>query len=217
MINLFFKILDWIFPKTCSGCKTLIEKGFLCPSCYEKIKINNDKPLIIVENIEVYSATSYANPISNLIKGLKYNHKKKNSKFLAKILYNYISKNNINFQNYEIIPVPLHKKRLKKRNYNHMSLIAKEFSKLSELPINENLVKRTKNTKPQHNLNPTERRKNLKNAFELNLKAYTGKPLLIIDDIYTTGSTINEVITCLKQHQVNNISVLILSNPKLQS
>ncbi|MEI7475076.1 MAG: phosphoribosyltransferase family protein [bacterium] len=214
MINLFSKILNWIYPKKCLTCKKFIEHDFLCDECLKKINYNSPKPIKIVLDIKVYSACLYIRPINNLIKALKYKGKTKTTKLIAQILYEYLQKTELNLENTELIPVPLHKKRQKHRSFNHMELIAKELSILTSCPINNKLVKRIKNTKPQHELSTEQRSENLKNAFKVEKKNYNGKTIIILDDIFTSGATVSEIIKELKNQEIDNIITVVLSNPK---
>lgn len=91
------------------------------------------------------------------------------------------------------IPVPIHKTKLKKRGYNQSELIAKELTKLTSIPTYSGLITRVKKTIPLKNLSPTERQNNLKRAFKVVDNGVKLKTIVIIDDIYTTGSTIDEI------------------------
>lgn len=95
--------------------------------------------------------------------------------------------------------VPLEKKRLKSRGYNQAEVLAKELSQILEIPlIVDNLVK-TRKTLPQAKLSAKERGENVKNAFSVkNPAEIIGKKIFLIDDVYTTGSTMEECATVLK-------------------
>ena len=94
-----------------------------------------------------------------------------------------------------------------------MELVCEEFSKLSGFSCNFELIKRVKDTKPQYRLNKKERMLNLHEAFEVNKDCYTGKELLIMDDICTTGSTFEEMIITLKAEGINNITCMATATP----
>lgn len=217
MINLLSKILSWIFPKACLGCKKNIDYGFLCSACIEKINYNSFVQYKIISGIKVYSVSLYAFPVTNLIKALKYKGKQKTAVFIANLIYEYMLKTEIINIDLEIVPVPLHKKRQKSRSYNHMYLIAKELSLLSGFSVNDKLIKRVKNTKPQFELSASARADNLKEAFNVDKKFYNNKTILIIDDILTSGATISEMINSLKIKEIDKIIVIVLANPKKYS
>lgn len=109
-----------------------------------------------------------------------------------------------------IVPVPLHRKKQKKRGYNQAEILAKEIGFRVGIPVDTTLVKRKKNTVPQKEFTRKERKKNLKNAFEVTGKV-EGKRVLIIDDIYTTGSTIDSISILLKKAGAEKTYFLTIS------
>lgn len=111
----------------------------------------------------------------------------------------------------EIIPIPLHKAKQRKRGFNQALLIAKELSILSGIPVNENAVFRIRNTKPQKILNPMERNRNLKGAFGVKKTWEVKNKVLLIDDIYTTGSTMDRVAKVLKKAGTQKVYFLTIS------
>ena len=126
------------------------------------------------------------------------------AKTLAGILVEHlvISGKNTNeiWQNSVLIPVPLDKKKLKSRGYNQSEELAKELSEVLQIPmISDNLIK-IKNTKPQMELKKEEREKNLGKAFKIkNSQTLLGKKIFLVDDVYTTGSTMDECAKTLKE------------------
>ena len=99
------------------------------------------------------------------------------------------------------VPIPIYRKRKNTRGFNQAALIAKEFSKRSGIPMDEDILYRAKATSPMKGLGPAERRANISGAFALRnhrADAVSGKSILLIDDIYTTGVTIDEAATVLK-------------------
>ena len=107
--------------------------------------------------------------------------------------------------------VPLHKKRMRKRGFNQSEKIAKELGKMIDIPILD-CIYRKSNTNRLYNLNRKERKIELKNAFLVkeNINYANGKNILLIDDIFTTGSTVNEISKLLKLNNVNKIFVMTL-------
>lgn len=109
-----------------------------------------------------------------------------------------------------IVPVPLHRKKQKKRGFNQAEILAKEIGLRTGLPVDTTLVKRKINTVPQKEFSRRERKKNLKNAFEVTRKIKE-KNVLIIDDIYTTGSTIHSMSVLLKKSGAEKTYFLTIS------
>lgn len=113
-----------------------------------------------------------------------------------------------------VLPIPLHKKRLVDRGYNQAQLLAEELCHYLSLPLYDNFLIRKKETAPLYEMNYKQRKLAVKNAFTLNekRKKYQDKSFLLIDDIFTTGSTVNEAAGLLKNKGgVRNIYVLTLA------
>ena len=111
-----------------------------------------------------------------------------------------------------IIPVPMYPKKKKKRGYNQAEVFARELSRYTGIPMDAGLVCRVKDTTPQKELDDAERRKNLKNAFQIRGNIVQYKQILIVDDIYTTGSTVSaiaEALTKAKACQVYALNICI--------
>ena len=107
-----------------------------------------------------------------------------------------------------IIPVPLHAWRLKKRQYNQAALLAYELARQLGCLYDENLIQRQKNTVPQVGQSGASRRKNLRGAFTLNAGVDLPDHVGIVDDVLTTGTTVNEVAKLLTHHGVKKITVM---------
>nr|WP_286198317.1 phosphoribosyltransferase family protein [Salinisphaera sp. G21_0] len=108
-----------------------------------------------------------------------------------------------------MLPVPLHRKRLRERGYDQTLLLTKALKKLlsfRDLNIEQQLIKRTIHSVPQQSLDATARQKNIRNAFTLN-----GKPpwhhVALVDDVVTTGATVNEITRLLKKSGVKRVDI----------
>ncbi|MFQ7550765.1 MAG: ComF family protein [Blautia marasmi] len=110
-----------------------------------------------------------------------------------------------------MIPVPLHPKRMEKRGYNQAEIIAGEIGRILQLPVDTKTVVRRVNTKPQKELNDKERRSNLRSAFAVRQPKLPWKKILIIDDIYTTGSTVDGVSLALKAAGAEQVYFLTIA------
>lgn len=110
-----------------------------------------------------------------------------------------------------ILFVPLHKKRLKKRGFNQAEKIANKLGDLLDIPILD-CISRVKNTKKLYKLNKEDREIELKNGFKIkeNINLIENKNVILIDDIFTTGSTANEISKVLKMNSVNSICIFTL-------
>lgn len=110
-----------------------------------------------------------------------------------------------------IIPVPLHWKRKRKRGYNQAALYARELGKITGLPVWTNILRRVVNTRPQKELDDRERKNNLKNAFKCEKSIVQSKYILLVDDIYTTGSTVDMAASELMRAGAAGVFVICIS------
>jgi len=112
-----------------------------------------------------------------------------------------------------IVPVPLHRDRLKERGYNQSNLLAAPLSAKSEKPVLDRAVERFKATDTQVGLSPSERAENVKGKFRANSGLVAGKALLLVDDVYTTGATMRECASVLRDAGAAAIYGIALATP----
>jgi ComF family protein len=115
-----------------------------------------------------------------------------------------------------LVPIPLHRSRLRARGFNQAELITEVLSQLSQLPVEKDLLERTRNTKPQIGMkNEEERRDNIKNSIavrenkESALSQYQN--VILVDDVYTSGSTMKEAMRALRRSGAKNISAFVIA------
>jgi ComF family protein len=205
-----------IFPKFCVGCGQPFT--FLCPNCFEKVEffsISQQPKLDQLYLDELMSACYFYPPITNLIKILKYQNIPDIGITCARLLYN-----TTNFPLTSCVTaVPLHPQRLQERGFNQAEIIGKELAKLINRPY-FNLLKRDKSVPHQAAIeNKVLRKINVQNIFSLNynfdqitLEKNNIISVLIIDDVTTTGSTLNECAKVLKAHGVNQVYGLTIAH-----
>ena len=184
----------------------------MCSDCFDKLVMLPASINRILNGVNVLCAGNYSKDLQKLIRGLKYHKQKDLAYYQAKFMYEYWQKFNFDGE-FQVVPVPLHSSRKKKRKYNHMELVAKEFCYLSGYEYNFDLIKRIKDTKPQYKLTKQERAKNLHQAFEVDVSKNLDKKILIIDDICTTGSTFEEMISELKRNGICDIICFATTTP----
>lgn len=187
MIKLIETVLDIIYPKRCLWCGEILDFGRsedFCLSCRNKFEGLN---LLEYKDENGFSLFNYDGEIRTKILSLKYDGKRDIGKAFGCLMYKAFIKNGFDMDFDEILPVAISRKRLKERGYNQTEIMAEELSRLSGIPVGKGLV-RVKETKPQNKLNIEERKINVKNAFKTD-RSFEGKKILLIDDIYTTGST----------------------------
>ena len=219
-------IKELLFPSFCLGCKK--EGTYLCEDCNSTLEISeynyclcNKNPIRLQFNQnkngkcgkcaeKKLSGLYFALPYKEkaLTKKIIYNFKyspyiKDLSKVLSKTLIEHLvlTKNNTNqiWENAILVPVPLEKRKLKSRGYNQAEELAKELSKVINIPLITKTLIKIKSTSSQMKLKKEEREKNIKNAFiTKNREQINGKKIFLVDDVYTTGSTMEECARVLK-------------------
>lgn len=110
-----------------------------------------------------------------------------------------------------LVPVPIHSSRKRKRGYNQAQLIAEELSRCTGIPVNTKIIARVKRTLPQKELNDRQRQNNLKRAFKILQNDVKLSTIVIIDDIYTTGSTIDAMTEVLKDAGIERVYYMALA------
>lgn len=220
MIIIFEKILNLIYPQVCGICGKY-NKNSLCKKCELKLKnefnfkTDNYEKDIGKNFIEHNYFFKYENLIRNQILALKFQEKP----YIYKTIAYFLKKMQKSFEKLKkydiIIIVPISKQRKKDRGYNQSELIAKEISKIIKVPIAKGILYKNKNTKPQSSLNKKEREQNAKGVYQIiKNNKLKNKRILLIDDIYTTGSTVNECANMLTQEGVQRTNIGVLTIAK---
>lgn len=231
-------VINTILPPKCEKCQIIVKNnGSLCEKCWLKV-VFIDEPMCekcgypfqfsisknntlcgkcLDENNKYHfdfarSVCKYDGFIKDIIIKMKYNDSTRVSLFIANAIYNKFSRL-ISQNETIIIPVPMDKKSLRIRTYNQTALIAKRIAKKCNITYNPFIMQKTKYTGKQVFLDREKREKNLKNAFKIDKKQIqnlTGiKRIVIIDDVFTTGATLNEIAKMLKKH--TNAEIIAIS------
>lgn len=214
----FEKILDYIYPPRCPVCDRISQTG-ICSSCKKKLlRIDRDyclkcgKPLtdsrkeycpdcrrhhhVFDRNRALFS---YQGPLRISVYQIKYGNRRDFARVygqeIAVTFSQWIRQRNIT----QIIPIPLHPSRYRERGYNQAAVIAREIGKNLGIPVKQHVLRRVKKTQPQKLLAGNYRNENLRQAFALYPKAFPGENVLLVDDIYTTGATLDAAAACLKK------------------
>jgi ComF family protein len=161
----------------------------------------------------------YEGDLKRAMTTLKYNHLPQLGEELGRWLGEAWIKSMVVPKNkkFSVIPIPLHPQRLKERGFNQAEAIARGFCRVTRYPLLPNGLKRVRNTKKLFELSPQERQKTLVHALALGKEAQNKSmtsPVLLIDDIYTTGATVREAIRVFKQHQIVVGGVAAIARPK---
>lgn len=226
MKNPFADLLDLIYPNLCFICgETLLKsESHICLSCLNNIPRTNyhlltDNPVEkrFWGKAPIFRGTSFfffqkGSPFQKLLHELKY----KGNKEIGEILGRYAAAELLNSPDFcsidIIIPIPLHPKRFAQRGYNQSEWIGKGLSAVLDKPQDTNTLKRVKQTTTQTKKSVFERFENTEGIFELSgAKELEGKHLLLIDDVLTTGSTLNAAINTLLNIPNVKISIFTLA------
>lgn len=227
------KIGDMLYPVRCVGCDQVmpIGKGMVCRLCSDKFqKIGHKtcfkcgKPVETEQEfcldcgkktttfLQGKSAFVYNHVMQKSMARFKYGGRQEYGKFYGRSLWeqygSWIESRNADV----LIPVPIHKRRRQKRGYNQAELIGRELSRYSKIPMEAEYLLRGKNTQPQKELSQKERLQNLSQAFGVSKRGRElnkgWKCAIIIDDIYTTGSTMEACSRVLYREGIHTIYFL---------
>lgn len=205
----------------CNECKNNLPviDGDICLKCGEPIKSQakycnrcKNKSLALDK---IRCPFIYKDKIATAIKNLKFN----NHKYLIKVLALFLKETYIkeNFDADIITYVPMCERKLKERGFNQAQLLATELGKLLNIEVSDNLIK-IKETKRQVDLDYKNRQENLIGAFKIiNKKDFKNKKVLIVDDIFTTGATLNCCAECIKKAKPNKIYALCVAHTMVET
>ena len=207
-------LLQIIYPLFCSICGAPSQE-YLCKKCQRKlaqIQLLSGEKTANKYYDECIHGFIYEGIIRNLILQYKFEHKP----YIYKTFKNFFKNNEklyLLFKKYDIIvPVPISKARLKNRGYNQSSLLAKEFAKSFDLKYQEKALIKIKNNPRQSTLSQEERVLNAQGVYKINKNAkIINKNVLLLDDVYTTGSTCNECAKVLKESGAKTVGVFTIA------
>lgn len=208
------EITDFVYPRRCPVCDGIVKPGLLiCRECRGKIKTVSEpvckqcgKPLqnerqeycgdcrrkkhIFCQGKAVFV---YEGRIKQSMYRFKYGGKREYALYYAKEAARLYERWIIRHGIEAIVPVPMYFLKKRRRGYNQAEVFAKALGRETGLPVEARMVKRVRSTVPQKELSDAERRCNLKNAFQSDRNIVNYKQILLVDDIYTTGSTMDAV------------------------
>ncbi len=232
------KALDVAFPSSCVSCGEMVDRTALphvCDRCFSKIHIVED-PRCLTCGYPFFGETEshgdcqhcsrltprfsrgwsislFRGPIRDLVYALKYENSLWALDDLARIA-EYAEGLDEFLEDAVLVPVPLHARKLRERGYNQSALIAVELGKRFGCPVSGDLMKRIVDTPSQTQFNRKERYRNLRNAFELSSEGQIdrGKGYVIVDDVFTTGSTLNACASVLRKAGAKRVDVLTIGH-----
>ena len=220
---LIHNILNLFFPKLCGACSRLVinTKDELCLKCelnmiFESHPDTDKIQKALRGRIEVEKAAFFIDftkkeGVQQILHSIKYQNQKKLAVYIAEQLA--IKLGDEFFQEIDsIIPVPLHPKKLKIRGFNQSDLIAQGIQNIRPIPIDSRSLQRKEYTESQTNKNRLERWNNVNTAFEVvNYEALEKKHILLIDDVFTTGATLEACIKTIQNKADCKCSIITLA------
>jgi ComF family protein len=238
LLRLKDDLLDFIYPQSCPICKEPVgqdAKG-ICENCWSNLAVlphsfcpycksffeDEDSVMkhrcLVLSRFEerrimaVRSLGTFDDYYKTLIHRLKYNQRIPLGRSLAKRLGEKTSSDS-NFSKCDLmIPVPLHRARQRERGFNQSEILAEGVSKLINVAVAKNVLKRKRNTKDQTHLNVQERKENVEGAFEVTHPGRVmGKRIILVDDVITTGATLNECAKTLLQAGAERVYAVTLA------
>jgi len=229
-IGILKNCLGILYPQTCYFCGK-VNREKICNECADKVEYIKEpsckkcgKPIRYHESEYCHDCTErqfyyeqgksvwlHKGPVRWSVYQYKYHNRRIHGEFYAEELFRLYGDELKAWDIDVIIPIPLHKKKRRKRGYNQAEILAKHLGKLSGIRVDTKAVVRVKNTKPQKELSDKERRKNLEKAFQVTKYWKREKHVLLIDDIYTTGNKIDAVSKVLKEKGAEKVMFFTIS------
>ncbi|MBR4153505.1 MAG: ComF family protein [Selenomonadaceae bacterium] len=214
--ELFEAVTYFLFPPRCPNCREIVDERYqLCEKCAGKILRLDfyDKPPFPISR--VLRVTRYRDGLQPLLHKLKFDNNLNVLPALKKILDDVSNRkemlkllDGVDF----VVPVPLHAERLKERGFNQTELIFEEFLAKKNIPLKKILIRRVATPK-LYKYGKEDRQKILKGVFAaIELVDLRGKKILIVDDIFTTGTTVSECAKVLIELGAEKVSVLALAS-----
>lgn len=243
--SMALSLLDLIYPPVCAGCgkeQTHAEER-VCPDCLHHFRIfpspycgRCGAPVASAEESQpgkpcrncpagpvyfdqAHSLYSYEDErVKRVIHALKFHYQTGLAPLLARLMEHgyavFFSGGRFDW----VVPVPLHKSRRREREFNQSTLISQALVEKKNIPLREDIVIRVRPTIPQASLSPARRARNLVGAFAVPRPAEVrDRRVLVVDDVMTTGATVNEVCAVLRQAGAEYIAVLTLSRALLHT
>ncbi len=214
---------DLSLALVCQGCWEQVRpfSGEICVRCgygFPSPSLQLSKPLCGACRRDYFqfdfarSFSDFEGPLKDIIRQFKYHSHPSLSGPLARLLEAVYNAGREEFTPDLVIPVPLHRARERERGYNQACLLAQRFCKLARLQLGHKVLIRQRATQVQAGLSRRARRLNMAGAFKLTQQwSAAGKAVLLIDDVFTTGATLNECAKLLKANGARRVTVLTLA------
>ena len=232
LLKLYERTLDMIFPRRCPVCDDAVDipGRLICSECEDVFK-KIDEPYCLKCGRPVRddalsecrecagkkqefkrgrAVFEYDDELKESIYRFKYGGRREYADHYAACMERSLGNWICSLKPDALVPIPLHKSRLKKRGYNQAALLAEGLGKKLGIPVRHDVLIRSSKTAVQKGLGASERQNNLKKALKIGPDVVKLKNIVLIDDIYTTGSTMNSAASCLQDAGVENVYFAVL-------
>ncbi len=227
---------DLVFPRRCPFCNGYAEFGqLLCDDCRERemdllIKepwcMKCGKPIreeqeeyclacrtkrhFFTRGRSLYEYREFAPSIYRF----KYEDRREYAEYYGRQIAHFLGPEIRAWKPDVLIPVPLHERKLQERGFNQAELLAKSLGNALNIPVSADAIRRVSDTLPQKYLDPAERHKNLQNAFKIGISSVKSKKAVLVDDVYTTGSTMDACAEVLRKSGAAEVYFITLATGK---
>jgi ComF family protein len=210
-------VLDLLYPPCCGGCGRH-GAGWLCPECLGRVSrlgTESRRDLLLAESavpaltLTAISAAEFEPPLREAIHAFKYDGTPQLAGAFGALMAETWRDNNLRAD--AIVPVPLHASRLRERGYNQSELLARTMSQACALPAYPAALQRVRRTEQQAHLDAVARRANVQDAFRADRARVSGRRILLIDDVLTTGATLGECAAALYRAGAHTVLALTLA------
>jgi ComF family protein len=225
---LFDRLLDLVFPPRCASCRqpgawlcaacraqiTLIQSP-ICPRCGRPLASPSASLCPVCCHAPpaldgIRAVAFFEGPLRLAIHHFKYRNGQPLATPLGQLLADYLTRHHLPAD--VIVAVPLHPTRLRERGYNQSALLARQLSQATGLPVVEGCLRRVRVTVPQIDLTAAQRRENVTGAFDCADDRLAGQRVLLIDDVYTTGATLEACAAAVRAHGARSVWALALAH-----
>lgn len=222
--------LNILYPRRCPVCHRILrdQKNLICPECEgvfqpitEDYCLKCGSPVKPEEEYcrecagrrrsfdEGRGVFLYDQKMKKSLIRYKYYGCREYADYYALSMYRYGRRNILRWKPDVIIPVPLHRRKLRMRGFNQAGVLAERLGMLLDIPVSESALRKIRGTRSQKKLDAAERRKNLRQAFQAE-RRLDGLTVLLVDDVYTTGNTVESAAACLKEAGAEKVCFLTL-------
>lgn len=236
MMQLLSTILDLLYPRSCIACGMMSDRPYFhfCWQCLSKLRIvthpfcricgdpvdgtvnieytcsscNNRRPFFTAAR----SAARYSGPLENAIQAFKYANMTHLSADFTLFLSACVATHYAGIHFDIVTYVPLYPRKQRERTYNQSQILAESLARKLKLPSKPHILSRIRDTKTQTTLTASQRSQNVRGAFDVKNRDWIeGKTILIVDDVMTTGATVNECARMLKQAKASDVYVVTVA------